>query len=54
MLIVQGTLLTFGAHNRIVQDGAIRIQDGLISDVSTTSDLRIRSSMRVEGSLCPA
>ncbi len=42
MLIVQGTLLTFGAHNRIVQDGAIRIQDGLISDVSTTSDLRIR------------
>jgi len=42
MLVVNGTLLTFGANNRIIRDGAMRIQDGLISDVSTTSDLRVR------------
>jgi len=40
MLIVNGTLVTFGARNRIIHDGALRIQDDLISDVSTTSDLR--------------
>lgn len=42
MLIVNGTLLTFGAAHRIIRDGAVRIQNGLISDVSTTSDLRAR------------
>jgi len=42
MLIVNGTLLTFGANNRIIHDGALRIHDGLISDVSTASDLRVK------------
>jgi len=42
MLVVNGTLLTFGANNQIIENGAIRIQDGVISDVSTTSDLRDR------------
>ena len=42
MLIVNGTCVTFGANHRIVEDGAIRIQDGVISDVSTTADLRAR------------
>ena len=42
MLMVNGTLVTFGADNRIIEDGAIHIQDDAISDVSTTSDLRAR------------
>ncbi len=42
MLVVNGMLLTFGANNRIIDDGAIRIQGDSISDVSTTSDLRAR------------
>jgi putative selenium metabolism protein SsnA len=40
MLIVDGTLLTFGASARIINGGALRIQDGLISDVATTPELR--------------
>ena len=42
MLVVNGTLLTFGANNRIIHNGAIRIQDDLISDVSTTPELRVK------------
>lgn len=42
MLIVNGTLVTFEANNRIIEDGAILIQDDVISDVSTTSDLRAK------------
>ncbi len=42
MLIVNGTLLTFGADPRIVENGAIRIQDGVIADVSTTVQMRAR------------
>jgi putative selenium metabolism protein SsnA len=40
MLIVNGTLLTFGSNHRIVRDGAMRIQKGLITAVSTTDELR--------------
>jgi len=40
MLVVNGTLVTFGENHRIIPSGAIRIQDGLISAVSATSDLR--------------
>jgi putative selenium metabolism protein SsnA len=39
MLIVNGTLITFGADPRIISNGALRIQNGLISEVSTTSEL---------------
>ncbi len=39
MLIINGTLITFGADPRIISDGALRIQNGLISEVSTTSEL---------------
>ena len=42
MLIVNGTLVTFGANSRIIEDGAIHIRDDAISDVSTTSDLRAK------------
>jgi len=42
MLIVNGTLATFGAKPRLIQDGALRFTDTLISDVSTTADLRAR------------
>jgi len=42
MLIVNGTLVTFGANHRIIPDGALLIQDGLIAQVSSTSDLRAR------------
>ncbi len=40
MLVVHGTLITFGENPRIAADGALRVQHGLISEVSTTSDLR--------------
>ena len=40
MLIVNGTLLTFGANGRIINGGALRIQDGWIHDVATTPELR--------------
>ncbi|MFH1085700.1 MAG: putative aminohydrolase SsnA [Chloroflexota bacterium] len=40
MLIVNGTLLTFGANARVINGGALRIQNGLISDVATTPELR--------------
>jgi len=39
MLVVNATLLTFGAKPRIVEDGALRIENGVIKDVSTTADL---------------
>lgn len=42
MLIVNGTCVTFGANNQIIENGAIRIQDGTISDVSTTQSLRAK------------
>jgi putative selenium metabolism protein SsnA len=40
MLIVNGTLLTFGASARIINNGALRIQDGWIHDLATTPELR--------------
>jgi putative selenium metabolism protein SsnA len=40
MLVVNGTLLTFGADARIIHGGALRIQDGRIADVATTPELR--------------
>jgi putative selenium metabolism protein SsnA len=40
MLIVNGTLLTFGANARIINGGALRIQEGWIRDVATTPELR--------------
>jgi putative selenium metabolism protein SsnA len=40
MLIVNGTLLTFGADHRIVHDGALRVKGDLITTVSTTAELR--------------
>ncbi|MBC7262651.1 MAG: amidohydrolase family protein, partial [Chloroflexi bacterium] len=42
MLIVHGTLVTFGTNPRIISDGALRIQDSVITEVSTTSDLKAR------------
>jgi len=42
MLIVNGTVVTFGENQRIVHDGALRIQDDLITDVSSSDDLRSR------------
>jgi len=42
MLIVNGTVLTFGANGRIIHGGALRIEDGLIRDVATTPELRDR------------
>ena len=43
MLIVNGTLVTFGANHRIIPDGALLIQDGLIAQVSSTTELRARN-----------
>jgi putative selenium metabolism protein SsnA len=40
MLIVNGTVITFGQDPQIIADGALRIQGRMISDVSTTSKLR--------------
>lgn len=42
MLIVHGTLVTFGVNPRIIPDGALRIQDDVISEVSTSQDLKAR------------
>jgi len=42
MLIINGTVVTFGANPRIIPDGAIKIQGDTIAEVSTTSDLRAR------------
>ncbi|MGQ9492359.1 MAG: putative aminohydrolase SsnA [Anaerolineae bacterium] len=42
MLIVNGTLVTFGANSRIIPNGALRIEGDTIMDVSTTTDLRAR------------
>lgn len=42
MLIVNGTLLTFGVNNRIVHDGALRVEHGVITEVSSSSGLRAR------------
>jgi len=42
MLVVNGTLVTFGADPRIVEDGAIRIKDGIIAEISTTAELRAK------------
>ncbi len=48
MLIVNGTLVTFGENNQLIRDGAIRIQDDVISDVSTTADLRAKYPAETE------
>ncbi|MBC7232750.1 MAG: putative aminohydrolase SsnA [Chloroflexi bacterium] len=42
MLIVKGTVVTFGANPRIIPDGAIQIRGDTIAEVSTTSDLKAR------------
>jgi putative selenium metabolism protein SsnA len=42
MLVVNGTLLTFGATPRVIEDGAIRVRDGLIAEVSTTAEMRAK------------
>ncbi len=42
MLIVNGTLLTFGDNPRVIHGGALRIRDGLIDAVATTPELRDR------------
>jgi putative selenium metabolism protein SsnA len=42
MLIVNGIVLTFGANPRVIHDGALRVADGLITDVSPTVDLRAK------------
>jgi putative selenium metabolism protein SsnA len=42
MLVVHGTLLTFGANPRLVENGAIHIKDGIITEVSTTAEMRSR------------
>jgi putative selenium metabolism protein SsnA len=42
MLVINGTLLTFGANPRIVENGAIRIQDGIIAEVSSTAEMRAK------------
>jgi putative selenium metabolism protein SsnA len=42
MLVVNGTLLTFGANPRLVENGAIRMQDGTIAEISSTPEMRAR------------
>jgi putative selenium metabolism protein SsnA len=42
MLVVNGTLLTFGADPRILEEGAIRIKDGIIAEISSTTDMRAK------------
>jgi cytosine/adenosine deaminase-related metal-dependent hydrolase len=42
MLVVNGTLLTFGSSPRIIENGALRIQGDRISEVSATSELRAK------------
>ena len=39
MLITHGTLITFGSDNRIVEDGALRIEDDTITHVGSTREL---------------
>jgi putative selenium metabolism protein SsnA len=42
MLIVNGTLVTWGDHSRIVENGALRIADGVIADVGSADELKAR------------
>ena len=39
MLITHGTLITFGAPNRIIEDGALYIEGDTIVDLGTTAEL---------------
>ncbi len=39
MLLINGTLAIFDGHRQLVEDGALRIQDGVITEVSTTPHL---------------
>jgi putative selenium metabolism protein SsnA len=42
MLITHGTLITMTEPNRVIEDGAVYIRDGLIADLGTTQDLLSR------------
>jgi len=39
MLLVNGTCLTLGETPRIIQGGALRIVDGVITDIGTSLEL---------------
>ncbi len=42
MLITHGLVATLGKENRVIQDGAIMIEDGKITEVSATSALKAK------------
>jgi putative selenium metabolism protein SsnA len=42
MLITHGTLITLGEQNRIIEDGALLIEDGLIEELGPTAKLSAR------------
>ncbi len=42
MLIVNGTLVTWGREPRIIRDGAVRIVDGAIAEIGSTQELATR------------
>jgi len=39
MLIANGRVVTFGAENTIIEDGAVRVDGSLISDIGSSADL---------------
>jgi putative selenium metabolism protein SsnA len=42
MLIVNGQIVTLGENPQIIERGALRIQDGVITDVGSGSDLKVK------------
>lgn len=42
MLIIHGKIVTWGDEPQIIEDGAVQVVDGLITDIGTSSDLIAR------------
>jgi putative selenium metabolism protein SsnA len=47
-LIAGGIVITLGAENQVIRDGAVYVKDGLIADVGTATELKRRHACEVK------
>ncbi len=47
-LIANGTVITLGEDNRVIEDGAVHVKDGRIEDVGSAAELKSRHACEVK------
>jgi putative selenium metabolism protein SsnA len=47
LLVGNGTVITLGDHNRVIENGAVLIRDGKVADLGSTEELRQRHHLEV-------